>query len=258
MKQVRSLISVLLALTVTLSLLAACSAPSEKPNVTTEPSESLTEPSESTEPAGSTESNEPTETKAPPSTFEDYPLSYFTQIIKADLNGDKNEDYIILDCVGIAGGAGSYVTTIYRADSTKTYTRIFLSSKDFKREDNLGLVCTAKDGGVAVISISKYNREYSFTIPKDSYFYSVLYDENGKLKTDPECYIFVDSVFDIKPNDVDKDGCDELICYSYVAFESHSNYIGNAVSVLKYDNESKSMKIIDVYFEKAGETAKNQ
>ena len=47
-----------------------------------------------------------------------------------------------------------------------------------------------------------------------------------------------DSIYSVEASDMDGDGCDELVCRQYAWCESHSNHIGDVVSVLKRNGDA--------------------
>lgn len=57
----------------------------------------------------------------------------------------------------------------------------------------------------------------------------------------------VDSIYSVEVSDVDEDGCDELVCRQYAWCESHSNHIGDVVSVLKKNGDA--FNIANAWFE---------
>ena len=57
----------------------------------------------------------------------------------------------------------------------------------------------------------------------------------------------IDSIYSAKASDTDGDGGDELVCRQYAWCESHSNHIGDVVSVLKKNGDA--FKIVDAWFE---------
>ena len=59
--------------------------------------------------------------------------------------------------------------------------------------------------------------------------------------------VIIDSIYSAEASDTDGDGCDELVCRQYAWCESHSNHIGDVVSVLKKNGDA--FKIANAWFE---------
>ena len=57
----------------------------------------------------------------------------------------------------------------------------------------------------------------------------------------------IDSIYSVKATDVNDDDCDELVCRQYAWQESHSNHIGDVVSVLK--NNDNKLELVNAWFE---------
>jgi hypothetical protein len=57
----------------------------------------------------------------------------------------------------------------------------------------------------------------------------------------------IDTIYFVEASDVDGDGRDELVCRQYAWRESHSNHIGEVVSVLKVSEIG--VEIVNVRFE---------
>lgn len=62
-----------------------------------------------------------------------------------------------------------------------------------------------------------------------------------------DCEVQVDSVYSVEAVDTDNDGCDELLWRQYVWSETHSNHIGDLVTVAKEINQN--FEVIDFTFE---------
>ena len=72
-----------------------------------------------------------------------------------------------------------------------------------------------------------------------------MYDKS----CDPvEHEILVDSLYELLPIDIDKDGVYEIVGRQYVSLIGHSDGIGSAATVLKFNNEISEFAIIKTSF----------
>ena len=72
-----------------------------------------------------------------------------------------------------------------------------------------------------------------------------MYDKSG----DPvEHEILVDSLYELLPIDIDKDGVYEIVGRQYVSLIGHSDGIGSATTVLKFDKDKSEFAIIETSF----------
>ena len=60
--------------------------------------------------------------------------------------------------------------------------------------------------------------------------------------------ILVDSLYELLPIDIDKDGIYEIMGRQYVSLVGHSDGIGSATTVLKFNNEISEFVIIETSF----------
>lgn len=86
--------------------------------------------------------------------------------------------------------------------------------------------------------------------------YIKIFDDNGAINDGEaleflssvlDCEVQVDSVYSVEAVDTDNDGCDELVCRQYVWAKTHSNHIGDLVTVAKVINQN--FEVIDFTFE---------
>lgn len=61
----------------------------------------------------------------------------------------------------------------------------------------------------------------------------------------------VDSFNLFEPDDVDEDGISEIVCRQYTCLNSHADYAGSAMTVLKYNSDTQEFYVYDAWFEPA-------
>lgn len=61
--------------------------------------------------------------------------------------------------------------------------------------------------------------------------------------------LLIDTFYKFEPCDIDNDGIYEIRCCQYTSFFGHSDFVGTAVSFIKYDNVTSTFNVVDAYFE---------
>jgi hypothetical protein len=124
----------------------------------------------------------------------------------------------------------------------------FDSDGDGTKDDIAELTCLGMSGGYGSFRLEVY---VSGMNDYRKIFDSEQHDVQGSiyqhLSDEFEGDVMIDTIYSVEASDVDGDGRDELVCRQYAWRESHSNHIGDVVSVLKV-NEG-GVKIVCVYFE---------
>ena len=170
--------------------------------------------------------------------------SYGTTIYACDIDGDKADEIIIQQPIGMSGGAGQFRSTVVKMSGDEF--SIIFSSRTNDLFDT-GFECVAQDGFKLLISnrFTEYEKVISFAHRKTHYI-GVYYDETGKVIRD--CRILCDSFCEFYPEDVDGDGVFELVCLQYVSLKGHSDHIGDAYSVLKFSNDTNQFEVVSCEF----------
>lgn len=165
-----------------------------------------------------------------------------------DFDGDGDKEILLQETVGMSGGAGQYSSSVLDFENGE-FIEMFSDSVALYNGDNktTGFSIEILKGNKFKIknSITDYSEIFDFKNKPEKYLNS-LYDENGEVI---KRKIYVDSFFDFIPNDVDNDGVYEIVCRQYVSLIDHSDHLGNAKTILKFNNKTASFEIIDAEFE---------
>ncbi|MBE6737600.1 MAG: hypothetical protein E7566_02960 [Ruminococcaceae bacterium] len=164
----------------------------------------------------------------------------------ADLDGDKDKEIILHECKDIAGGAGQYLARIY--DFKDGIEEIFTSYDPDNNIYETGFSCTLLKDNIMRIdnSFTGYTLKFEVKRENEEYFTTWWYDEEGNPK---EQKLWVDSFNSFEPCDIDDDGISEIMCRQYTCLVDHTDYVGSAISVLKYNTETKEFYVFDASFE---------
>lgn len=165
----------------------------------------------------------------------------------ADFDGDKDEEIILHEAKGMSGGAGQYLARVF--DFTEDGIKEIFTSYDEEMYFNTGFTCKImKDKKLRVDNnFTGYTTTFE-VIRKNEEYFTGWYDEDGNPK---DIELWVDSFNRFEPEDTDGDGISEILCRQYTCLYGHTDYIGDAVSVLKYDNDTNKFYVVDAWFEPA-------
>lgn len=87
--------------------------------------------------------------------------------------------------------------------------------------------------------------------------YIKIFDDNGAindgealefLSSVVDCEVQIDSVYSVEAANTDNDGCDELVCRQYVWAKTHSNHLGDLVTIMRITDQT--LELVDRIFEK--------
>lgn len=164
----------------------------------------------------------------------------------ADLDGDKDSEIILHECKDMTGGAGQWLSRVY--DFNDGIQEIFTSYDPENKYFETGFSCKLlKDNMLRIDnSITNYSLEFEVIRESEEYFTKWWYDEDGKPK---DHTLWIDGFYEFKPQDVDGDEVSEIVCRQYTCLADHTDYVGSAVSILKYNTDTKEFYISDAYFE---------
>jgi hypothetical protein len=100
---------------------------------------------------------------------------------------------------------------------------------------------------------SSYNGGWSWFDAFDRFKNGVMLISEKTWYGEKDCTHFdtnllVDSFYSFEPMDVDEDGVCELIGYQYTSLNGHTDYVGSAKTVLKYDKNKSEFVVIDAKF----------
>lgn len=170
--------------------------------------------------------------------------SYFDNLYVCDVDGDNTGEIIVQQVVDMFGGAGQYVSRIYKVEESEI-KEIFCSPTD--RLFDTGFKSEAKDGFKLEITNTFTKSKTVLDFSKDREYEGVYFDQNGIVIK--EAGILCDSFNKFEPIDTDLDGVFEIECLQYVSLYCHADYIGDARTVLKYNSDSQKIEIIEADFQ---------
>lgn len=159
----------------------------------------------------------------------------------ADLDGDKDEEIILRDLKGSFGLAKIY-------NYNDGIEEMFSSYDDDNNKFDTGFSCTIlKDNMMRVEnSFTGYSTTFEVKRENEEYFTQWWYDEEGNPK---DYNLEIDSISDFEPQDTDNDGVSEIVCIQSASLIGQSDYIGDAITVLKYNSEINEFYVSEAYFE---------
>lgn len=176
-----------------------------------------------------------------------YNGSYSDTLYTADVDGDGTDEIIVQQTVGMSGGAGSYLSRIFKVNEDKI-EEIFSSVLQDSNGDwsvwNTGFISEFLSGRKLEISNSFTN--YSTTLDISEKYTADFFDKDGKGPAG--LTVTCDSFNKFVPNDVDGDGIYEIVCMQYVFLADHSDYIGDAKTVLKYNTKQQTFEVAQAEF----------
>ncbi len=174
---------------------------------------------------------------------DNYCGSYGLDLYVCDVTGDGLEEIVIQSTVGMTGGAGQYLSRIFKF-SDNEINEIFHSSP-IKKFDT-GFSSTFENNYRLMISncYTEYENVIDCSIEKK--YKELFFDANGNVIEND--IISCDSFFEFVPKDIDNDDVFEIICKQYTSLYGHSDYVGNAESVLKYNLKTETFEVINAQF----------
>jgi len=162
-----------------------------------------------------------------------------------DIDGDKDKEIILQECIGLSGGAGQYLSRVFDFKNDEII-EVF-SSKDKNEVFNTGFSCSVLKNRSLEIK-NKYTDYCKNIILPDRTddYYSVWYENNGEPKN---LELMLDTFYKFEPYDIDNDGVYEIKACQYTSLYGHTDFIGTAVSFLKYNKEENLFYICEAFFE---------
>ena len=175
--------------------------------------------------------------------------SYGDTLYVCDIDGDRLDEIIVHSTIGMSGGAGQYASRVY-SYTGNDLSLIFDSLKDYPFDT--GYFAECRDGYEIVIlnKFTDYEKIIAYSTAKA--LFGSYFDENGMVVSQP--MMWTDSFFEFIPQDLDGDEIFEIKAVQYASLNGHTNYIGNAVSILKYDTQKGTFDIIETTFEEVSVT----
>lgn len=177
---------------------------------------------------------------------DDYNGSYGEEVYACDVDGDGIDEVVLQQTVGITGGAGQYLSRIFKVVDDEIIELFNSSSVSLY---NTGFSGILKDG--YKLEVQNIFTGYSITLDmSDKKTYCGIYfDEAGKVIYDVYSEnIMCDSFMEFTPEDVDNDGAFEVVCLQYVWLYGHLDGIGYAKSILKFNKSTTMFEVVGSEF----------
>lgn len=161
-----------------------------------------------------------------------------------DFNGDKVKDILVSVNNDMTGGAGQYTHSIYSLKDN----RLKVLFDNEKIMDEINLKVMFMDNFKIMISLPQIDKKIIVdkSDQKKKYKELNLYKGN-KLRKKTEGS--ADNYSSLVPKDIDKDGILELKGMQYISGYGHSDGLGMAISVLKYNNKKQKWIVKSMEFE---------
>ena len=161
----------------------------------------------------------------------------------ADVDGDCVHEIILQEDLGGNGGYGAFRCRVFEVESNMLTTLFDTGNSSdmdtgfyWKIHDNYKLVVHNRITG------------NSWEMNASDYMKSRYFDEAGTAVDSAIYPLDIDSFYEIYPKDVDGDGIHELCTTQYTFSGGHTEGIGDAKCVFKYDKASGSFQIIETDF----------
>ncbi len=172
--------------------------------------------------------------------------SYGDKITVCDINGDGINEILLQQTVAMSGGEGQFFSRVFSIHNNmivETYSSI---SDSDERYYNTGFASEFIDGYKLKIYNEFTEDSWMIDLSNTKDVYAGVYGENATVIRQDE--IVCDTFKEFYPIDFDEDGIDEIYCEQYVWLLSHSNHIGYAMTILKFDASMNDFKIIQTDF----------
>lgn len=166
------------------------------------------------------------------------PRAFESSLFLGDVDGDTIEEILIHHNTGGVGGFGLWQTWVLKIENDEILT-LFESFNEF-------------DTGFE----SRFLDNYQLEVKNRFIDYTLVFDVKDSHKKHitnsqekPDGNIYLDSFYVFEPKDVDDDGICEIICKQYTSIFLHADYTGIAHSVLKFNTDAQSFKVVDAWYE---------
>lgn len=169
--------------------------------------------------------------------------SYDDLLYICDVDGDGADEIIVQRTVGMTGGAGQYVSQIFKIENDQI---IEMFSSSPKNKFDTGFSAKMRDDYVLVVVNRFTGYERNVDISDKGNYLGVFYNDRGKVIREQD--FLMDSFYEFSPTDVDNDGVFEIKAYQYTSLYGHADYVGTAVSILKYSSNTKKFCVIETEF----------
>lgn len=173
--------------------------------------------------------------------------SYAGQFELCDIDGDNDEEIVLQETIGMSGGAGQYLSRVFDYKDGEIVEIFSSGGKKSDRYDTGFSVNILKGNKLEIYNnITEYRESFTLKNRREAYYTNNWYDEDGEPRN---LELLVDSFYEFEPVDIDGDGIYEIKCYQYTSICDHTDYIGTAVTILKYNRKLSQFEVKDAYFE---------
>lgn len=150
----------------------------------------------------------------------------------ADVDGDCDAEFLVQENIGLSGGAGQYLSRVFDFKDGKLI-------EIFSSDTETGLYDTGFS--IRILDGNKYEIKNKFTDYCEVFSFEEERINKGELA--------LDSFYKFEHCDIENDGVYEIRCCQYASLLDHSDFVGTAVSVIKYDKEKSVFVVTDSCFE---------
>lgn len=166
-----------------------------------------------------------------------------------DFDGDLDDEILLQESLGGVGGAGSFLSRVFDFKNGEIVEIFSSLSGKIHRVIDTGFSIELLENHQYEIqnSITGYCETFQDERENEEYYKKWWYTDEGELRKD--LTIMVDSFCEFVPVDIDGDYVYEIKCRQYVSMIGHSDGIGWATTVLKYNNELGCFEIVEASFE---------
>ncbi len=170
--------------------------------------------------------------------------SFEDELFLRDIDGDSVQEIILQQCLGQSGGAGSYLSRVFRVEKEKIKEIFTTSANNQSFAFDTGFTSCFLENRKLLITNNITN--YQIILDISRRYRDDFFDGSGKCARD--IHIWCDSFFEFIPTDIDNDNIYEIVCKQYVSLDGHADGIGYAISVLKFNAEAEQFEIIETSF----------
>ncbi len=167
---------------------------------------------------------------------------YASNLYLCDVDGDLLDEIVLQQTMGMSGGAGQYLSRIFKIN--ENHIEELFASDSF----DTGYYSMFRDG----FQLNIINRWTSdlYDLKCIGKYIDIYFDDSGNVINDTAS-IRCDSFNSFTPIDVDGDGVFELYGSQYISLNGHSDYIGDAQSILKFNPKTKHFEVVESDFSAA-------
>lgn len=163
-----------------------------------------------------------------------------------DFDGDGDCEILLQQTVAMSGGAGGYLSRVFDFRNGEI-VEIFSSDDIFKKYPEMGFSCKLLPDKEIYIEnkITGYSETFRLEGRPDTYFERWVADDGSMV----DLHLEADSFYEFTPLDLDGDGIYEIACRQYTCLIDHTDGIGSAKTVLKFNTETAEFELKKADFE---------